>query len=292
MKHLVLIFHPQLLTTDKNVSQFILKANNMGYKTEAVPLEKDSIEQALLSLKNELSAVVIAGGDGSLNLVTNLLINLDITSVPLAVIPWGTTNDFADQVYTSAFSIEKILKAIKKGNTTFVDIGEVNNRYFLNVAGAGLLVDVAHKTSDNLKQRLGRMAYYIEGARSFFPTYKPFAVKVENKSYTEEAELLLFLILNTKRAGGLRNLAPLASFNDGKLDILLVKNTNFAGMFTLIPRIIKGMHIDDHRITYYQADELIIHAPPELSTDIDGEPGPSFPLFFKVLPQKMKFFTL
>ncbi len=291
MKSLLVIYHPQLLISDKVMMELTQKAEKMGFKPQTALLDKNIIEQALLSLHEELSAVVIAGGDGSLNCVINILLNLNITSIPLAVVPWGTTNDFADQIYKSTFRLEKLLRAIKRENTVPVDIGQVNNRFFINVAGAGLFVDVAHKTSDTLKQRLGRMAYYLEGARSFFPMLKPFTVQVENSTYRDELELLLFLVLNTKRAGGLRKLAPHASLNDGKLDLLLIRYTNLAGILTLVPRMIRGLHLDDSRVTYFQTEDLSIYGPVELATDLDGEPGPPFPLHFKVLPQKMRFFT-
>lgn len=209
---------------------------------------------------------------------------------PLAVLPWGTSNDFADQLAGGVLIVERLFRAISRGKTLSVDVGCLNGSYFINVAGCGLMVDVAHKTKDTLKQKLGMLAYYLEGARSF-PNYKPFTLHLEKEGIKEEVEVYLFLVLNSKGAGGFYHLAPKASFCDGKLDVLLLKNTGFHALITLLPRLLKGLHGADSRIIYFQAESFKVEGPPELEIDLDGEPGPAFPLFFQTLPRKLKFIT-
>ncbi|MDO9535998.1 MAG: diacylglycerol kinase family lipid kinase [Bacillota bacterium] len=233
---------------------------------------------------------MVAGGDGSLNWVANTIIKQKLSTPPLAVLPWGTSNDFSYQL-VGKFSMEKMLHALKEGKTRSVDVGCLNNSFFLNVAGAGLLVDVAHKTSSDLKQRLGMLAYYIEGARNL-PAYKPFTMNIKKEGKREEIEVFLFLILNSKGAGGLYNLAPHALPDDGKFDILIIKNTGLPGLITLLPQLLKGTHISNPRINYFQAERFEIEGPSELDTDIDGESGPPLPLSFRVLPRRLQFIVV
>ncbi|MEW5922167.1 MAG: hypothetical protein AB1796_14725 [Bacillota bacterium] len=63
-----------------------------------------------------------------------------------------------------------LLRTISRGKTCSVDVGCLNGSYFINVAGGGLLVDVAHKTKDTLKQ----------------PSYKPFTLHLEKEGIKED----------------------------------------------------------------------------------------------------------
>jgi len=262
----------------------------MGLRVEMVPCSEPPLQEALSSFHRNTQAIVVAGGDGSLNWVVNTLLSLEVSHPPLAVLPWGTANDFSSNILKSPFSIDKLLGAIGEGRTRRIDVGCINDRFFINVAGAGLLVDVAHNTSSSLKQSIGMLAYYLEGALHL-PNYKPFSLSMKHGRKWDEMEADLFLVLNGKTAGGLRNLAPDAELDDGKLDILIVKNSGIPGLASLLPRLLSGQHTTDSRILYFQEKTISFHAPPWVETDLDGEPGPPFPLHFSILPGRLEFFT-
>jgi len=288
MSFLKLLYNP-LLPHDA-VAKFVHSAEEEGFRVGATPLKQGVLQKALQVYPRDTSAIVVAGGDGSLNWVANSIIKQEQLTPPLAVLPLGTSNDFSRQL-VGKFSMEKMLHALKQGKTRSVDVGCLNNSFFLNVAGGGLLVDVAHKTSPDLKLRLGMLAYYIEGARSF-PTYKPFTLNIQIEGKQEEIEAVLFLILNSTGAGGLYNLAPHALLDDGKFDILVVKNTGLPGLITLLPQLLKGTHINSPQISYFQAERLEIEGPSDLDTDTDGEIGPPLPLSLRVLPRRLEFIVV
>lgn len=297
MAYLKFVFHPQAGNSfaGKRIDDFIIKAAHFGYRVEAIPLQQNILEKALSFHSPETEAIVVAGGDGSLNWVVNTLMKKGERHPPLAVLPWGTSNDFAEVLSGKIdYSIGELLAAIKDGQKLSVDLGCVNDdRYFVNAAGAGLLVDIAHKTSSSFKQQIGMLAYYLEGARSF-PAYKPFHLHIRFSGRKErKAEVYLFIILNGKGAGGFRYLAPKASLNDGLMDIVIFKNLGgIPGLLPLFPRVMKGQHISDPRVEYYQERCISLEGPLGLDTDVDGETGPPFPLSIKVLPRKLEFFYL
>ena len=290
MGFLKLVFNPSAGEgqSGKNLNAFFMKAAKSGFRVEMVPFKETILENALCACPQDTRAIVVAGGDGSLNGVVNVLLRQKPPFPPLAILPWGTANDFFGNVQESAFSLEKLFDAVIQGKTRQVDVGCLNDKYFINVAGAGLLVDVAHNTSSSLKQSIGMLAYYLEGALNL-PAYKPFRLTLEKDNLTEEIDTDLFLVLNGKTAGGVRNLAPKAVMNDGKLDVIIIKKAGIPGLMSLIPRLIAGQHLTDPRVIYFQTEQLVLHAPSWVETDIDGESGPPFPLYFSVLHKKLDF---
>ncbi len=292
MGFLKLVLNPSAgeAQSGKTMNSFFIKAAKRGFRVEMVPFDGATLPDALRSCPRDTRAIIVAGGDGSLNEVVNVLLRLEPPYPPLAVLPLGTSNDFSGNILDSSFSMDMLLEAISRQESRYVDIGALNNRYFINVVGAGLLVDVAHKTSISLKQSIGMLAYYLEGALNL-PTYKPFPLKFESSSRTEELDVDLCLVLNGKAAGGLRNLCPKARLDDGKLDVLLIRKTGVPGLLSLVPRLLAGNHTTDPRVVYFQAQEFSIQAPSWVETDLDGEPGPSFPLHFSVLQKKLQFIS-
>lgn len=106
--------------------------------------QNTNLEEFLKDANNEnLYGIIVAGGDGTINRVVNIMMNYEI-KVPLGIIPAGTSNDFAKHInMPNNFSdcIEKILK----NNVKPVDVGKANDKYFINVCSAGLLLILRKK---------------------------------------------------------------------------------------------------------------------------------------------------
>ncbi len=292
MSLIKLILNPAAgeVQSGKNINSFFIKAAKKGFRVEMVPFQAAILQEALQACPQDTRAIVVAGGDGSLNWVVNILLHLDPPYPPLAILPWGTANDFSSNLLQSSFSMDKLLDAIAGDKSRSVDVGAVNDRYFINVVGAGLLVDVAHNTRSSLKQSIGMLAYYLEGALNL-PDYKPFPLQIERDGRTEEMDVDLFLVLNGKTAGGVRSLGPGAQLDDGKLDVLIIKKSGVPGLISLIPRLLAGQHTTDSRVLYFQSEKFSLHTPSRVETDLDGEKGPPFPLHFSVLHKKLDFIS-
>lgn len=243
-------------------------------------------------------AVIVSGGDGTINKVVNVMLEKKI-DIPLGVIPSGTTNDFGDQInmpenYLDCFEIFE-----NQNNIKGVDVGKVNNNYFINVCIGGNFSQIAHDTNYEVKNKLGRIAYYIKGIKDF-PSLKPFPLKITTSKRSFKEEIYLFLIMNSKRAGGFDNLAQKAKMDDGVFDFIAVKAGKFYQLPNLLIKIFQNKHLDDNNIIYIQDEYFKIeHLPQknkekktkEIPSDIDGEKGPFLPLEIKVLPQALRIFT-
>ncbi len=245
----------------------------------------DAYQAARYFQEWQFDLILAVGGDGTVNEVISGLID-GHHQIPLAILPAGTVNDFAYAMDLPKTEI-KMVRMIKKMRTKAVDVGQANDRYFLNVAAAGLLTDVAYKVPSDAKTVLGKLAYVLEGARDLTQqTIEPIRLKITSTHQVIDEEILLILVSNTSSVGGFRNFAPQASVNDGLLDVIIVHRQNIFEILPLLVQVANGVHVTHPKITYFQTDKLTIECFERcpLAVDLDGEKGDPLPLKIGVLP--------
>lgn len=291
MKKLKFIYNP--LSGDgtlKNKLDYLIERfQRSGYMV--VPYRSSDInalEKAFFDIHEDYDAVCISGGDGTLSSVVNIMASRRI-DLPVGIFPFGTANDFATHLNIPR-DIEACCDILEKGKIKRVDIGRANDSYFLNVCSAGLLTDVAYKTDTNLKNALGKLAYYMKGIEEI-PRFTPFKMRLQYGSNVIEDNFLLFLILNGSSAGGFNRLAPKAKIDDGVMDVIAIKNTNITNLLALFLKILRGEHIGDPNVYHFQTDKLNIACDGCCETDIDGERGPNLPLEIEVKKHFLKVFV-
>ncbi|WP_099191587.1 diacylglycerol/lipid kinase family protein [Tepidibacter mesophilus] len=244
----------------------------------------------VLKMKDEnYDLLIIVGGDGTVNNVINAVAKNNI-DVPLLILPAGTVNDLGKYLNLPT-SIEGVCSIIKNNIIKEIDLCKVNDKYFINVAAAGLLADIAIKTPVKSKTAFGSLAYYAQGIKEvpkqLFETLK-FRFECDNEVL--ETEALLFLVLNSKSAGGFSNFAPKADIDDGLFDVCIIKKSyalNTAGVFL---KIFSGEHINDPNVIYLQTDNLKVDclSKDNLLIDVDGEDGGTFPATFEIKKRALK----
>lgn len=238
---------------------------------------------------SDFEAVLVAGGDGSVNLAVNALLKSD-RDIPLGIIPAGTSNDLARHLGIST-NLSAALKCLSDMKTGLIDVGLVNDVFFVNVCSGGLLTNVAHDVDLKLKNSFGRMAYYMKGVQEL-PRFNSMRLRLINPELVMEDEFYLFLILNGSGAGGFDKVGEPASIIDGKLDFLGIRPMPLSRLLVVFSKILRGEHIKDRHVVYFQFSSLKIErlqgALDQNHTDIDGEKGPDYPLNISILPQRLK----
>lgn len=243
----------------------------------------EEIEE-IASQSTDVDHMVIAGGDGSIHQAVNGLLNIPQELRPvLGILPVGTANDLAYALHLPK-SIPEACKVIAKGKVFAIDTGKVNDRYFVNVASAGLLTDVSQKVDTRVKNTLGQLAYFLKGIETL-PSFRPFRVEFEHdgKRYTEE--VVLFMVANGLSVGGIRKLVPRASLTDGKLDILMVPSTGWPETIRLLLNVLRGEKVDTEKMKEFQTSELMVHTDRPILSDLDGECGPVSTWHIKIGPK-------
>lgn len=236
----------------------------------------------------EYKKVLVAGGDGTINQVLNVMLDNGI-NLPIGIYPAGTANDFA-QNFNLPASVDEITDIYTRENYTNTDIGRINDRYFINVASLGCLVDLSQRTDTKIKSSFGIFSYYLKGIEEF-QKLKPVRVRVESDQLIFDDEAYFMLIMNGKSAGGFKKIAPLSVYNDGLLDIYIFKKCPLMDLMSLVGKALKGEHDSSPYVIYFQSSKLTVACDENIGTDLDGEKGVGFPLDVQILPSQLRINT-
>lgn len=251
--------------------------------------ERESEDLVMLAREITLDGLIVSGGDGTIHEVINTMLSQEI-DLPLGIIPSGTSNDFAAYLDLDK-NIENCVDIIAAGNSKIFDVGKVNDKYFFNVASAGLMTSVAHSADNILKNTLGKIAYYLKGLGEL-PNFKALKMRIIADQQIIEEDIFLFLVMNSGTVGGFPNLVPHARIDDGKLDLLIVNKCNLPELMSLFISFLKGIHCNSKYVTCIQAENIYIECLEEVESDLDGELGPKLPLTIQIIPKKIKVFSL
>lgn len=255
------------------------------YRLNFEEKEEDNLANALC--ETQYAHILIAGGDGTINYIVNFLKHRNI-DIPIALLSTGTANDFA-RALNIPNDIKKACHSTLKGSFKQIDLGLVNDRYFVNVFSCGLFTDVSQKTPAMLKNTFGKLAYYVGGIGDL-PKFKKINLKIESDGGNYDGSCLIFFVFNGKTAGQL-NIAPNSLLDDGKLDVLIFKNDtlfefietvfHYLAIFLKQKKYPRGVvHIRCTKLTALSSDIE--------NTDIDGQEGPDFPLDIKCMAESIK----
>lgn len=243
------------------------------------------IDRAFEDIDDTYSYIIVAGGDGTVDTVVNYMKQNNI-DLPVAILPVGTANDFAKFIGMPQ-DVEEACYQILRSEPKNVDIGRINDRYFINVASTGLFTDVSQKTDVNLKNTIGKLAYYLKGLEQL-PNFRKLKIKIDSKEMNFDGEMYLMLVFNGQTAGNFK-LAYKASAEDGMLDVILIKAVMLKDLIGLFIRMLKGEHLEDQTgLIYFKSDNIHIECYEDIVTDIDGERGPDFPLTIQCIKGGIK----
>lgn len=274
----------------RELGQVLERFEIAGYETSAhaTTCEGDAIKAAKLAVERRYDLVVAAGGDGTINEVINGLAEQEYRP-KLGIIPMGTTNDFA-RALSIPRDIKKAVDIILAGQSMFLDIGRVNDQYFMNIAGGGKLTELTYEVPSKLKTMLGQMAYYMKGIE-MLPSLKPIRTKIEYDGNIVDEDIMLFLVSNTNSVGGFEKLAPDAKANDGYFDLLILKKANLAEFVRIASLALRGAHLQDKHIIYAKANHIKVSTDEKMQLNIDGEFGGLLPGEFHNLQQHIEFYV-
>lgn len=271
----------------KHLPEVLEKMEIAGYETSchATTCEGDATAAAITAVERKFDLIVAVGGDGTLNEVVSGVSTFE-QRPKIGLIPMGTTNDFARAVHIPR-DINKAVDIIIQGESIPVDVGMMNDRYFINIAGGGRMTELTYEVPSKLKTVLGQMAYYLKGIE-MIPSIRSSSVRIEYDGEVFDDKAMMFLIGLTNSVGGFEKLAPDASINDGKFTLLILKEVNMAEFIRLASLALRGEHLTNPHVIYAKASRISVTSKERVMLNLDGEFGGVLPAVFQNLEKHIE----
>lgn len=245
---------------------------------------RSAVEQGRAAIgSGAIDRLVVGGGDGMVHLGANLCAG---TPVSLGVIAAGTGNDIARElglpVRDAAASVQRILS----GSTRQVDAARHTTatgeqKWFLGVLAAGFDA-VVNERANQLTWPKGPMRYNLAILREL-PVFRaiPYTLVLDGERIDTEA--MLVAVGNGPAYGGGMRVTPDASFDDGLLDVLILRKISTFEFLRVFPRVFKGTHVSHPAVQIRRARTVSLEAEGIVSY-ADGERFAPLPMSMEVVP--------
>lgn len=246
----------------------------------------DATDFAFDAAKQGFDAVVAMGGDGTLNEVINGLAPHD-NRPAFGFIPLGTVNDLARSLGIPR-KPEKAIKALEKAVLKPMDLGKIEDSYFMNVVAAGMIAQAVDKVDVEQKTKFGSFAYFFEGVKAFNKG-ELLHFQVEHEAGKWEGEAAMVIIGLTNSVAGIETFASDAKVDDGYMHLFLLTKLNLLSTANMLPKLLSGKLENSEDVIYIKTKKVQVQADEsDIVVNVDGDPGPSLPVHLEVLPSHLQ----
>lgn len=255
-------------------------------ETKITEKAKDATAFAEEASKGNYEAVIVFGGDGTVNEVISGIAEKDY--IPkLGIIPGGTGNLITKLLEISQ-DIDEAIDQLDFNKTNAIDIGKANKSYFGYIFSVGSLPEAIHNVEIEDKTKYGVLAYAINTIKSVIKD-EVFNIKIETEkgSYEGEASQVLVLLSNYYADKKI-----FEENKDGYANILILKNASIISKLSLIPDLLKGDIVENDNIEYIKAKDITISSDTKLESDIDGDQSDDLPVKITVLGNHIEIYSL
>lgn len=228
----------------------------------------------------------MAGGDGTLNAAAPGLIE---AGRPLGVLPTGTANDLARTLGLPT-DLDEAIRVVANGRPRRIDLGQVNDIPFFNVASIGLSVDLAQALTHDLKQRFGRLSYAVAAAKTLGRA-KPFRASIITDDRKRRVFTLQIAVGNGRYYGGGNRVDENAEIDDGKLDLYSLEATRAWKAVFMLKALRYGQHGSWKEIRSLRDEGFEVRTRRPRPVNADGEIVTETPARFKILPGALEVMT-
>lgn len=293
MKKVKLIYNPysgQIWSKFKpELVKDYLENNGWSVDISATNSPNDATRIAKLAVESSYDIVIAAGGDGTINEVIQGLAG---SKTALAILPAGTTNVLAREL-NIPLNLKKALEIIPKGETVSIDLGIVNNRYFILMAGIGFDARLIDEVDSNLKKYTGLLAFAARSPFTVFSLKKSNMIiniwdnngkkkKIKTNSYQA-------LITNAPTYAMSLRVSHTAKYNDGLLDLDIFnsdKIVDFAWRLFSIAFFTKKASTNIRET--HQFKKMTIKTEPPMRIQVDGDLHGMTPAYIEIKPKSLR----
>lgn len=279
----------------------LLTSRGIAFSEKITDHKYHAIELATEAVKEGYRKIIVIGGDGAVHEVLNgVCSQMDVPSseVTLAIIPVGSGNDWA-RLHKIPYDYEKAIDIIARGEdaTRFQDVGCVHtlmdgrpySRYMINIAGLGFDSNVCHRFDiAKANGHAGDKQYYKCLMKGFI-SYKclKFRVKVDGRDFFSGPAFSVAMGIGKYCGGGMMQ-TPEAVFDDGLIDLTIVKKIGKISFLLKVRSLFKGDIFKYKCVEHTRARHIEIFAAPYSYMEVDGEPIGITPVTVDIIPAAIK----
>ena len=220
--------------------------------------------------------IYVVGGDGTL---TRTLPGIVGTKNKLGIIPSGSGND-----------TYKAIRALPEGENQ-IDLGKINDTYFINVACTGLDAEVGNNIDVLRNTIIPTSQLYNASIIYTFIKFKFKKVLFKTNVKTISSKYSIISICNGGYYGGGYNIAPKSQLTDGLLDIYYVEKMNRFKIIPLLLKLKKGKHEGKRRVHKFRTNHVELEIEQEVTFNVDGEKLTSSKFIIDILPKAITVYN-
>jgi diacylglycerol kinase (ATP) len=284
-KKYFLIVNP--ISGDMDKSEILLKTLAFAeeYKIEIIVYETSgkNDEQAIKKLYelHQPERILIAGGDGTIKMVAETLEDKDVI---IGILPAGSANGLSVDLNLPT-TVEENLAVAFHNHFMEIDMISINGKKSIHLSDLGLNAELV-KNYENGSTR-GKLGYALQVVTTLSELDEPFSAIIKTKEQTIECTARMIVIANSQKYGTGVTINPEGKMNDGKFEIVILKNLDLL----VFGKIITGnIPLNSEDVEIISTENAIITTSNPVSFQIDGEYiGEETKLDIKILPAQMKF---
>jgi diacylglycerol kinase (ATP) len=262
-------------------------------KGESSP--KSAKNLAKRAIKEGFERIIVCGGDGLLNEAINGIMEEKIPeNFASGVIPTGSGNNFAKALGIPK-NIKRAFGIIKSEKKILVDVGKVNQKYFINCFSLGFdakINDLANKIKEKYSLLPRSLSYLFAALKEIISQIPSYKIEITGEINPKE-KLVLVAITNSPSYGGIFKINPGASISDGKFNLCKISPlSKLKAIYTLFLAT-QGKHLKISEVkTYTFSGALKIFSKEPIVWEIDGEvQKPEKEFKVEILKNSLKFLS-
>ncbi len=229
-----------------------------------------------------IDALVVAGGDGIVNLGANLCAGTDL---PLGIVAAGTGNDIARELGLPVRDPAAAVARIALGATRSVDAtrhcSAEGHQWFVGVLAAGFDA-VVNERANRWRWPRGTMRYNLATMREL-PVFRPIPYVIEIDGVRHDTAAMLVAVGNGPAYGGGMRVVPTAVLDDGLADVLVLHEISTLQFLRVFPKVYTGAHLTHPAVEVIRGSHVRLEAPGIVGY-ADGERFAPLPLDLEVVP--------
>lgn len=249
-----------------------------------------SIQASVRAAERGVEVIVAAGGDGTVNSVISGIVKSGRDPV-LGVLPVGTGNDFSRALGMPLEPFEAV-QALTAGTLGRMDIAYATStqgtHLFANMVTAGNTGRYLREMTTEVKSRWGPLCY-LRGVIDVLRDLEVYRVQIACDGRPPEMfDVLNIFVANGRYSGGGLAVSPDAAFDDGQLDLVIVKDGDAIDIASLTTEYVIADYLQHDLVEFRRAAHVEITAQPQMPATADGEEIGETPLSIRVEPQRLR----